>query len=917
MRVVVGLELGGATLTACDDRAQRRASVGDVAWSPKQFLRDLELRLGVMGDVEPQALRVAGWQERLATLPASERFYSGSLRADPLGTAEALLTLRDSLVEAGWEGQDVPAGGERLHALALIERHSGPPVPAGFGDRLGAVDRALSAFTHRIYDEIALAEPASHWSQRWQRIFELLARAGTRVTRWEPAFPGASRDSDLRRIQVALERSNDAVAHIEGDGSFVLLAAETSWEAAHATAAILAELDAERTVVIREGDGAALDHALAALGQPTQGLGARSPWRSALQILPLALELAFEPRDPCRVLELLGVHGGPFQGRAGRKLARALAKSPGVGSPAWEDVKTVLAEDDLQRSLSPANDAPAIDTPSNDIVRRITDWLEGPAADPIAGASRATLFAVVDRVHAWLLARIARSPEDGALLAAANASAAFRTALARDPRESFDLLAVRKLSAMTLGAGSGGRSLPEQSGRLDHVDRASGLVVPRENVVWWFFVDAGRRPPRLPWRRDELRALSAIGVRFPDSRERLLELARQRRRALHCATGRVVLVAPRASARERLALDPLWHEIQAFAGLDEAACQRLALDARALLERSTGGASLPRVRSTPLTRAPLPGGHIEWNIGAIDGLGSRSFSSTSSSALLGCPFRWVLAYAARFKSARLVLPPSHQLAGTLGHRLVEVLHGQGAFDGPEATLAARAGAELDELIRREGALLSRPGMSFERAQVTERLVHAVVELARSLRRAQLSIVGVERELRMPWRRGELQGRVDLLVADPSGGEHILDLKWGVASYRAALREGRALQLAAYTALQAHGRDGPVEAAFFTLKRGKLVGLAESALPIDERVKGPSLSATWAAAERSMSAVEARLAQGRVPVSGLRRSLPLLDALGVEPSEQPRYFSEKRESICDYCDFDALCGRRWEAGHGRD
>ena len=59
---------------------------------------------------------------------------------------------------------------------------------------------------------------------------------------------------------------------------------------------------------------------------------------------------------------------------------------------------------------------------------------------------------------------------------------------------------------------------------------------------------------------------------------------------------------------------------------------------------------------------------------------------------------------------------------------MEVLHGQGAFDAPEATLAAQASAEVEELIRREGALLSRPGMSFERAQVTEQLVRAVVEL---------------------------------------------------------------------------------------------------------------------------------------------------------------------------------------------
>ncbi|HEU4583751.1 MAG TPA: PD-(D/E)XK nuclease family protein [Polyangiaceae bacterium] len=877
-------------------------------WSPARLLADLELRLGLASEPQPTGLRIASWQERLFSLASRAPFYARSLAIDPLGTAEALLALRDSLVEAGWDGEDVPDAGQRLQALAELERHAVPELPAGFVDRLREVEQALTRFPHRIYDEVCLAEPASHWPLRWGRIFESLACRGTRVVLSEEAVPGASHDSDLKRLQVALERgATDAPTRVDGDGSFVLLTADTSWEAARATAAILGELDAEHTAVIREGDGSALDHALATLGLPTQGLRARSSYRGALQVLPLALELTFEPKDPYRVLELLIAPGGPFSGRVARRLTRALARSPGIGGPAWEQEKVALVERQGGCETGAANDVPATDP-----VQRISEWLEGPTADPIIGAPKALLLAVVERVRQWLLSRIASSPEDGSLLAAARVAAALRTALERDTRERLDLLAVRRLSSVLLADGSSEVLLPEQSGRIEHVGQATALAVPRRNVVWWFFADGGHRPARLPWRRQELRALAAAGVHFPDPRARLLELAKQRRRAFRCATGRLILVSPRACARDRLPPDPLWDELRAVAQLDDAACERLTSSARQLLAPSDS-AGVPAPRLVPLQPARLPGGHVDWNIGSVE---ARNLSATSLGALLACPLRWVLSYAAALRSTRRSLPQLHMLAGTLGHRLVEELHRQGIFEQPEAVLAERARAELALLLPREGALLLRPGMSFERSQVEAQLLHAVAELARALRRANLRIIGVEQPLRRPWRGGELEGRIDLLVAGPDGGEHILDLKYGVASYRDALKEGRALQLAAYGAVHGHGRERPTEAAFFTLKRARFVGLASARLPIEQPVQGRSLEATWSAIERTMDAMDATLARGRVPVTGLRRSLPLVESLGIDRSEQQACFSARRESVCDYCELDVLCGRRWEVEHDR-
>jgi hypothetical protein len=53
-------------------------------------------------------------------------------------------------------------------------------------------------------------------------------------------------------------------------------------------------------------------------------------------------------------------------------------------------------------------------------------------------------------------------------------------------------------------------------------------------------------------------------------------------------------------------------------------------------------------------------------------------------------------------------------------------------------------------------------------------------------------------------------------------------------------------------------------------------------------------------------------RGEIYVSATRRSLPLLDALGIVDAEREDHFVAAQDAACSYCDYDALCGRKWEA-----
>ena len=122
MKPLVSLLAHGATLTEHDDLAPGAALVGRPVWGAGALLANLELRLGLAPEETSQAVRVQRWSQRLAELDSIRpRFYSRSYATDPVGTSHALLGWRDELVAAGWNGEAVAGGGERLGTFRELE----------------------------------------------------------------------------------------------------------------------------------------------------------------------------------------------------------------------------------------------------------------------------------------------------------------------------------------------------------------------------------------------------------------------------------------------------------------------------------------------------------------------------------------------------------------------------------------------------------------------------------------------------------------------------------------------------------------------------------------------------------------------------------------------------------------------------
>lgn len=919
MRILLGWDLGGPSFSERD--VDLRARLGEPVWGPGDMLRDLHLRLGLPPAEAAASVRVPRWAARIEALGDTEAFYARSFKTDALGTARTLLAWRDALVEAGWDGSPIAGGGDRLMALARIEAQGAIELPAGRADRLARVEAELSVVAHRIYDSITLVEERALWSRRWQRIFARLEQLGTELASAAPALPGAAADTDLGLLQRLLRgEAATAVlpAAIRGDGTLLVLRGETGAELAALTASILATHD--DALVVRSTDAGILESALQREGLAGQGYAGSSGARPAMQVLPLALELAFEPRDPYRVLELLTLPVGPFQGLVGSKLARAVSKQPGIGGQEWTKQRERVAEAltkaetkrQIDKGLAPDAAEAAAATYVAARLDRVREWLETPGAGP-EGAPRTTLLALATRVRTWLQKRLGAPSDDaGDIYGAAFAQAqAFTEALTTESRTVFTREEARHLLDTVVRSAEGHVLSIERAGRIPHVRHPGAILAPARNVVFWGFVaSAAKRPALLPWNRAERAALDHAGVVLPDPARLLQADAAAWRRGVLAAKERVLLVIPAAVKGEATSPHPMWDEIAARLQLDEPATGRITRHAGAMLADDTR--TLAKV--TELPPLDLPGSRTEWRVPPellADNDERRGAYATALEKLAGCPLAWVLEHRAGLRKGAIAkVAGGPMLNGNLSHRLVEELHKEGAFTTDDKAFAERVGAVLERLIATEGATLLLPGGAFERTQLRVQIARAMRELRRYLDDAGFRIAGVEESISIDSAIGTLTGRLDVRLVDAEGKPAVLDLKWGASSYRELLEKGRAVQLAIYARALRAGADALPPAAYFAISSARVL-TTDPRMKAKRPLEGPTLEDTWTRVDRTAAEVLKSLGGGKIYVAAKKTGLPLLGALGVPEEHHDQHYATEPEAPCTYCDYPALCGRSWE------
>ena len=848
---------------------------------PLRLLDHVEIMLGLGRPDFAAVRRIAVYRQKIEAA-GPDRFWSKSFAVDPWSTARELLRWRDELVEAGWTG-GVGSERSRLADLGAVET-SGPALHLGVVDRLRTAIEGLNGAPPLSTLEIVLVDDRSLLPSGWRSLLSTLEDAGAAVRQMpvpEPEF--ASGD-------LGLLASGAKNIGLSGDGTLVLLSADTEISAAEALSAWLAaDSEANRNLTFVLGkDTDLLDHALARYGLPRFGVSAPSPHRALLQVLPLACSLAWEPPDPNRVLDFLLLPTSPLPHSVARKLAKVVAKNPGVGGDEWVATWAEIAAD-VPEGADPDKHAAKVAT--------WRTFLEPARHDPKVGIPRLEARAVAHRVSQWAKKRAA-TDDDGLMATLARVSADLSAAVDATGLERLDRVLVERMIEESLSSGVPNPSAVAEASPWRAVRHPGGVWGTAGTVVWWHFADSGETSALARWNEAELAALAGAGCPLDDPELELRLLAAAWERPLRHAHDRIVLVRPSVVAGVETKAHPLWHSLVARAS---DVGDKVTFRAEDVFSRGSVSFAGRAVSRLPTAVSTPPATRRDWTTRS-DAVHPRPTESASSlETMLICPLRWTLRYASGLRPGlRQSLPEAGKLLGLMAHRVAEEAFRPGPPPVPEE-VEAYAGRRLPELLPQMAATLLLPEFAAELSAAKAAIPSALGDLARFLHDDGLTVVSVESEFSEPDTLSPgfgVSGRIDMRATTRAGRPVVIDLKWyQTDSYvRRDLKLGTAIQVGVYGR---HVSDLSVDArvGYFMLRQSRFLTTDPGGAGV--LVEGPSAKDTWDKVAASFGAVVADMGKGRIRSAVEHRRLK-----DHEKYDDPYLLAPPR---CVYCEFEGICG----------
>jgi hypothetical protein len=741
----------------------------------------------------------------------------------------------------GWNGQVKSLATGRVADMASVESHASGYVGPSQGERLVKVLTELEKRTPAI-KQVRLVDPVKAFPKRWQDVLARLPVVMVSVV--ENVSRGFL--SQLQgNLRLAFMGQSFEKIDWRSDGSVTVVQAESkilgaSW--------LARQLDGQReALLISTTDGARLDGHLAAAGQARHGLKEFSAFRPALQVLPLALEILWEPVNYYGLVQFLTHPVCPVPGYARRQLAAKVADAPGIGGKRWE---RVLAEIDKYYG---DETAPAIR-------EKISLWVEHTRYPQHESAPIEAVIGRVANLVEFFRARLgADDPAKRIAFSAGYAQCrACLESLKALQAQSIEIIRPRQLQKLVMQATANGTDNPllaAEVGANLAVTHPGAAIAPVDRVVWWHLTMPAL-PENYPWSFAEVRELASSGVLLPSADEQLDWTAEEWLRPILAARTQLTLVLPPKGEE----VHPVWQMIEAV--VNHPVIQPLET---ILKEESES--------TVPVEHMALPSLSRWWQLPEdvqIPLRGKESFSSLE--LLLFNPYHWLLKYPAALCPSRIVsLGGEFRMMGNLAHGLVESLYQRAdALRMSEAEFAVWFDAAFDQLVSEEGALLRMPGRGADLESFRHRLHVSVQALREQITQAGITMVTPEMELSGHFTGGSLSGYADLVVEKADGALGIVDMKWsGAKKYPEKLKQNRHLQLAIYASLLQQKTGVWPKVAYYILDRARFFAKDDDMFPAADIVpsqNGENTALLWQRFNESWKWRKAQLETGLVEVA---------------------------------------------------
>ncbi|PAY20985.1 hypothetical protein CKO51_02750 [Rhodopirellula sp. SM50] len=903
------LSIANLNIRLTPGRAVSRAGVASfdrMVGGPVVLLEWLETQLGLPQVDVHRASRVMQYADALRKV--QDACFSQSLEADGWETASELLKRRDELILCGWDGIKSDGCPQITRDLAAAEKEYRGSFPSE-AERLTAVMESLDAGQVLPPHELKLYEGTDVWPAAWQRVLNRM-----NVFPAEAVLPLAGEGGSLQAAGCVV-RGRQAAA-FACDESLRVTKARSETAATELVSSVLAEDFAShphkvaRTVVLCEDDSLAvrLDASLQRRGVPTMGTSVQTKAHPVLQVLPLALELCWDPVDPQCLLDLLTLPVIPFPRPIASRLARALGEEPGIGSAAWDRTFDEICAESDQDPDQPGK-----------MAERLRDWLcteRSPANLPIATAMMA---GQCRKVATWAIGRAtliwndeSRSDSDEQVAIALREAARQASLLGKLVELTGKTITQPQLGRLldeVMDRGVESRPCPVADGGPTWVRSLAEIANCYDRLIWLGTTTADA--PGSCWSVKQLSDFAAAGIQLDDGTNNLRSLRAAEARGLCLAKESLLVVALPASEEQRV--HPLWLAIEQKIAQHHQPNEWSPPAIEDLVAGNDCEALSPfEFRCESVTAQPAQPQRPAWEIPASLLKDRETVSASELEDRLACPLKWTFRYQAGLRPSGIAsLPDEFQLRGNLFHKILErVFGGDGAL--PDAAEAVRlVETTFDERLPLDAAPLAQPEKRVESQRLKNELVKATRLFVETLSDGGYTSVRIEVPIEGTAFGKEMRGSIDCVASAKDGREAVVDFKYaGRAKFYDMITEGRSVQLATYAYSRCQtGGDFPA-VAYLVLSDGKFftpLGSPLAGVDPAQVLDGPSIERVWNNFSRAIVDAEEWLStDAAVPA----RPLQVFDDWphGANIVLKEKLKRDESQGVCRYCEYTKLCGK---------
>jgi hypothetical protein len=773
---------------------------------PLGLLNLLERELGLYKIFKTDKDRIALYRNCLID-NKENTFYSKSIVSDELNVAKQLLVYRDELILSGWKASDQHQT-TRLSDLSVVENDfSKTKGYEGVSDRWQNVINSLSEDKIKEFHglSISIVDDKNELPNYLQTVFHQLES----ITDYNPDLSYLeSTETNLDFFKNQLIKSiyypNDNSAFVRSFNNFEI---DNSLQVLNfkneqlAVDCLAAYADENTIVVNRENSN--FDYSLVSLGKPATGSKQFQANPQIIQIIKLIIPCFSNDLNLQTLISFLTLSYSPIETSLSKKLAKHLAKKPGVNNEEWniilnsytgvniENEELTSEEEKLLESFKTRS---ATDEILKDRKKQVDLFLtfNTPEEKGVKKGKKILRF-----LKDW-----AKGKGKSQSLVELKEQFTYIVQLCDDIIENFDFEneSSLKLEDMIKNfyESKNFTNYFKQEHSIDVIDDVSLIAKPTDKEVFWLdFNSENIIKSNQFLLKEEIDFLSQIKSYNAPEKKINLQLKQWLNGIINC-NNKLVLCIIDDTEKEK---HPLFIRLESLFGDSVSHINQIIDTPDAFSKFFQLQESLMISNKIAL---PLAQPYLE--VDALKDIEKRNTESASSiEKFIEYPFDWVMQYVAKFSNnVGFDLPGENLLKGNVAHKTIELLiKAKPTLDFKETDIDG----VFMSVIKAEAAIFLQPEKRFELSEFKYRFFKAFKNLIQIIDLNKFTVEGLEYEFGketpcvIDELLGNVTGYIDLLVKDSEGNPFIIDLKWGYSDkkYVKKIENNEAVQLAIYTA----------------------------------------------------------------------------------------------------------------------